>query len=145
MSRVTWLLPKVIDLLVVVARSEAPSDDRLTDAILTRNLFEVLVSLLDLMGKVETRLLWNKWGHLSNSTVVKEVEADLGVLKDNVVSVALTERVKTMGGYMTDINLDIEEVDEELGEVRQDVGVVKEEVDMIESRVRVVESRVDGL
>ena len=112
--------------LEYVATAVAPildssAESSVGDELLKGNLFEVLVSILDLMGKIEDQLMRNGWGRLWNSNVVGESKLKLGELKLKAIAVGLKKDVTLL---KNDVNVLDEDMKETQEEVRQIGGQV---------------------
>ena len=112
-------LDKVVDLLKCVAGSLKPillssEQSDLRDDILEGNVFEVLVSTLDLIAKIEEEMMKGWLGRFLNSNVVKEVEEELSALKNRVVPVVLTKDTKALGKKVDDLGRNVNELRNEI-------------------------------
>ena len=120
------LLAKVVDLLKCVSECVNPilqssKDTQHRDNILKGNVFEVLVSTLDLMGKIEEQMMKGCWGKFLNWKVVKEVENELSKLKDRVISVANTGDAKDLEKKVDDLGRSVNEIGRNMKERRNEI------------------------
>ena len=120
-----------------------PFDD--ASRILESNLFDVLISILDLMGKVEEYLFRSTGGKFLNSNLVKEVEAELVVLKQKVATIALTKKTVGVENCVNVVKEDLSGVKERVEDVEGDLSNVKEDAGAVKERISAVEGDVSNV